>query len=139
MNARQGFRGYVSARGFGPFHIPVPIQGLALRDYCARKKLVYVLPANENCFAHSYLILEGIVADLSLYEGIVMCSMHMLPQRPERRARMCRRVLDQGCALHFVIEDFAIATAADYARLEEMLIIDRLAGKALPAIALDPA
>lgn len=137
MPGRQGLRGYVTARGFGPYLIPVPLQSLALRDYCARKKHVYVLPANENCFPHSYLILEGLISDLSAYEGIVMCSMHMLPRRAERRTRICRRVLDQGCSLHFVIEDFVMATSADLARFEELLIIDQLAGQAPKSIALD--
>jgi len=130
MAARQGLRGYVTARGFGPFVIPVPLQSLALRDYCGRKKFVYVLPANENCFPHSYLVLEGLIEDLSLYEGIVMCSMFMLPQRPARRREVFRKVLDQGCSVHLVIEDFVVASQPDMERLEEMLVIDRLASQA---------
>src|SRR5688572_25509120 len=119
MAGRNGLRGYVTARGFGPYVIPVPIQSLALRDYCHRKKLLYVLPANENCFAHSYLVLEGMIEDLDGYEGIVMCSMHMLPQRAERRRRACLRVIEQGCALHLVVEDFVVATPQDVDSLEE--------------------
>ena len=137
MSDRQGLRGYVTARGFGPYVIPVPVQSLALRDYCARKKLLYVLPANENCFPHSYLVLEGMIEALSGYEGIVMCSMHMLPQRAERRRRICRRVLEQDCSLHLVVEDFVVAAPPDIEKLEELLIIDRLASQAPKSIALD--
>lgn len=129
MSEREGLRGYVTARGFGPYVIPVPVQSLALRDYCARKKKLYVLPANENCFPHSYLVLEGLIHNLEGYEGIVMCSMHMLPQRAVRRAAVFRRVLDQGCSLHLVLEDFAVARPEDVAKLEELLIIDRLAAQ----------
>ena len=130
MGEREGLRGYVTARGFGPYVIPVPVQSLALRDYCARKRKLYVLPANENCFPHSYLVLEGMIQDLSAYEGIVMCSMHMLPQRPARRAAIFGRVLDQGCSLHLVLEDLAITTPDDVTKLEEVLLIDRLAAQA---------
>jgi sporadic carbohydrate cluster protein (TIGR04323 family) len=137
LSDRQGLRGYVTARGFGPYVIPVPVQSLALRDYCARKKMLYVLPANENCFPHSYLVLEGLIADLSAYAGIVMCSMHMLPQRPERRRRICERVFAQGCALHLVLEDFVVAAPADVDRLEELLVIGRLAAEAPKDIPLD--
>jgi sporadic carbohydrate cluster protein (TIGR04323 family) len=137
VNKREGLRGYVTARGFGPYIIPVPIQSLALRDYCARKKLLYVLPVNENCFPHSYLVLEGMIQDLSSYEGIVMCSMHMLPQRTERRKLLCQRVFDQGCSLHLVVEDFAVAAPQDVEKLEELLVIDRLAAQAPKSIALD--
>jgi sporadic carbohydrate cluster protein (TIGR04323 family) len=113
------------------------VQSLALRDYCARKKLLYALPANENCFPHSYLVLEGLIADLSAYAGIVMCSMHMLPQRPDRRRRICERVFKQACALHLVLEDFVVAAPADVDRLEELLVIGRLAAQAPKDIALD--
>lgn len=127
---REGLRGYVTARGFGPYVIPVPVQSLALRDYCARKKKLYVLPANENCFPHSYLVLEGLIRSLDGYEGIVMCSMHMLPKRSERRAAIFRRVLEQGCSVHLVLEDFTVAKPHDAAELEELLVIDRLAADA---------
>jgi len=137
VSDRQGLRGYVTARGFGPYVIPVPLQSLALRDYCARNKLLYVLPANENCFPHSYLVLEGMIEDLSAYHGIVMCSMHMLPQRTERRRRVCQRVLEQGCSLHLVLEDFVVAAPQDVEKLEELLVIDRLAAQAPKSIALD--
>ena len=137
MSKPKGLRGYVTARAFGPYVIPVPIQSLALRDYCARKKLLYVLPVNENCFPHSYLVLEGMIQDLSGYEGIVMCSMHMLPQRPERRRRLCQRVFEQSCAIHLVVEDMVVAGPRDVDRLEELLVIDRLAAQAPKSIALD--
>jgi sporadic carbohydrate cluster protein (TIGR04323 family) len=137
MSARQGLRGYVTARGFGPYVIPVPVQSLALRDYCARKKFVYVLPGNENCFPHSYLVLEGLISDLALYEGIVMCSMFMLPQRAERRRRLCQHVFDQGCAIHLVIEDMVVAGQQDVENLEQLLLIDRLAAQAPKSMALD--
>jgi sporadic carbohydrate cluster protein (TIGR04323 family) len=137
VSDRQGLRGYVTARGFGPYVIPVPVQSLTLRDYCTRKKLLYVLPANENCFPHSYLVLEGMVADLSGYEGVVMCSMFMLPQRAERRRRLCQRVFDQSCAIHLVIEDMIVTGPQDVDKLEELLVIDRLAAQAPRSIALD--
>jgi sporadic carbohydrate cluster protein (TIGR04323 family) len=137
MSAHQGLRGYVTARGFGPYVIPVPVQSLALRDYCARKKFVYVLPGNENCFPHSYLVLEGLISDLSSYEGIVMCSMFMLPERAERRRRLCQRVFEQSCAIHLVVEDMVIAGPQDVDRLEELLAIDRLAAQAPRSFALD--
>jgi sporadic carbohydrate cluster protein (TIGR04323 family) len=120
----------VTARVFGGYHIPVPIQSLVLRDYCQRKGMLYVLPVNENIFPSSYLVLEGLVRDLSAYEGVVMCSMYMLPLRRERRRRICRSVLDQGGTLHFVIEGQAVRTDEDLARLEELLTFGEMARQA---------
>lgn len=126
---RHGFRGYVSSRAFGDYCIPVPLQSLALRDYCSRNGLRFALPLNENRFPHSYLVLEGMIGDLADYDGIVMCSVHMLPERPERRRRIYRRVLDQGCSLHMVIEGLVVASADDVERVEELLILNRLAAR----------
>jgi sporadic carbohydrate cluster protein (TIGR04323 family) len=130
MAARQGYRGYVSPRSFGGYLIPIPLQSLALRDYCARKGKLYVLPANENIFPRSYLVLEGLVRDLEDYEGIVMCSMHMLPQREARRRVLYRQVLDQSCSLHFVIEDAVLSCESDADWIEEVLRFAQLASHA---------
>jgi sporadic carbohydrate cluster protein (TIGR04323 family) len=127
---RAGLRGYVTNRRFKQFLIPVPLQSLALRDYCARKGKIYVLPVNENSFPHSYMVLEGIVEDLESFEGIIMYSMHMLPERTERRKAIYQRVLDQGCCLHFVLEDAVIAAPGDIASLEDLLVFSQIASAA---------
>jgi sporadic carbohydrate cluster protein (TIGR04323 family) len=131
-DAAQGLRGYVTSRAFGQYRIPVPLQSLALRDYCTRLGVLYVLPVNENSFPGSYLVLEGMVQDLGGYQGIVMCSMHMLPQRAERRRAIYERILGQGRALHIVIEGLVIATQADVDGAEDLIVLDRLVPR-LPA------
>ena len=65
---RVGYRGYVTSRPFGGLHIPVPVQALVLRDYCARNGYLYKLHANENVFANSYMVLEGMVNELDRYD-----------------------------------------------------------------------
>lgn len=124
---RQGFRGYVTSRAFGEYRIPVPLQSLALRDYCARKGLQFILPANENNFPESYLVLEGMVQNLGDYSGIVMCSIHMLPQRPERRRQIYDRILSFGCSLHMVLEAHVIGSADDVGHVEELLMLNQIA------------
>lgn len=117
----KGYRGYVTSREFGGLRIPVPVQSLVLRDYCARKGLVYKLHVNENMFPHSYMVLEGLVQDLSGLQGILMCSMYMLPQRAARRRELYRRILEQDADVHFVLEDIAIRKAADIESVEDIL------------------
>lgn len=135
VTARSGYRGYVTSRGFGGYVIPVPVQSLVLRDYCARKKLLYVLPVNENMFPHSYMVLDGLIENLEAYEGVLMCSMHMLPQRPDRRRRVVERILDQGATLHFVLEDIVVWGRRDLGRVEDLLSLSRLASRPLdPAV-----
>jgi sporadic carbohydrate cluster protein (TIGR04323 family) len=121
--ARQGYRGYVTSREFGGCRIPVPIQILVLRDYAARKRLFFKLPVNENSFPHSYLVLEGLVRRLSDLEGILVCSMFMLPERPERRHRLYDHVFRQGAAMHLVMEDMVIRAPGDVEPVEDILAV----------------
>ena len=126
---RKGYRGYVTSRPFGQYSIPVPLQSLALRDYCQRNNMLYVLPVNENIFPHSYMVLEGMVQDLADYEGIVACSMHMLPERADRRRRIYEQILRQGCSLHIVLEGIVISGAQDVEKIEELLQLNQLAAR----------
>ena len=133
---RQGYRGYVTCRPFGGLQIPVPVQALVMRDYCARNRLMYKLHVNENIFPNSYIVLEGVLNELAIYEGILATSMFMMPKRATRRRDIYRRILEQGASLHFVLEDVVIAAPADIELVEEILSITALlpeAPKALPA------
>lgn len=123
---RQGYRGYVTSREFGGCRIPVPVQNLVLRDYAARKGLFFKLPINENSFPHSYLVLEALLRQLGDLEGILACSMFMLPERAERRRRVYNQFLKQGATLHLVLEDMVIRTPADIAPVEEILTVYHL-------------
>jgi sporadic carbohydrate cluster protein (TIGR04323 family) len=125
----SGYRGYVTARSFGGFLIPVPLQSLALRDYCNRNGMIYVLPVNENCFQHSYMVLEGMIQDLSAFRGVVMYSMRMLPQRATRRMNVYQKILKQDCSLHLVLEDFVVSSLSDVEKLEEFVLFDQLSTK----------
>lgn len=131
---RTGYRGYVTCRPFGGLQIPVPVQALIMRDYCQRKGYLYKLHVNENIFPHSYIVLEGLLNELSIYEGILATSMFMMPARPERRRRIYQRILDQEASLHFVLEDLVIAAPADIEPVEEILQITALLPEAPGAI-----
>lgn len=133
---RLGLRGYVTSRPFGQYCIPVPLQSLALRDYCQRNNFIYVLPVNENIFPHSYMVLEGMTKGLSDYQGIVMYSLHMLPERQERRREFYEKILEQGCELHIVLEGLVIADKQGVEQIEELVQLNQISTKvpkALPA------
>jgi sporadic carbohydrate cluster protein (TIGR04323 family) len=123
---RAGYRGYVTSRPFGGLHIPVPVQALVLRDYCARNGYLYKLHANENVFPNSYMVLEGIINELDRYEGLLATSMFMMPKRAERRRKIYDAILAHGASLHFVLEDVVIRKAADIDAVEEILSIHNL-------------
>lgn len=123
---RVGYRGYVTCRPFGGLQIPVPVQALLMRDYCGRNGFMYKLHVNENIFPHSYMVLEGLINEMSVYEGILATSMFMMPKRSERRRAVYRRILDQSASLHFVLEDMVIRAESDVEPVEEILCISAL-------------
>ncbi len=120
---RVGYRGYVTCRPFGGLHIPVPVQALVMRDYCARNGFMYKLHVNENIFAHSYIVLEGVISELDMFEGLLATSIFMMPKREARRRDIYKRILDKNASLHFVLEDMVIRTPADIEPIEEILSI----------------
>jgi len=120
---RWGYRGYVTCREFGGLRMPVPVQTIVLRDYCARKGLTYKLHVNENEFPHSYMVLEGLVSELDGLQGVLVFSMFMLPQRAQRRGRIYEKVFAAGVELHLVLEDFVIRRIDDVSPVEDILSI----------------
>jgi sporadic carbohydrate cluster protein (TIGR04323 family) len=120
---RSGYRGYVTSREFGGLRIPVPTQALILRDYCARKKFLYKLHVNENVFPHSYLVLESLINNLDGFEGLLVTSLFMLPERPERRRALYEHIYRQEVTMHFVMEDVVLARPGDETWIEDILAI----------------
>src|SRR5215211_7414478 len=123
---RIGYRGYVTCRPFGGLHIPVPVQALVLRDYCARNGYLYKLHSNENIFPNSYMVLEGMINELDQYEGLLATSMFMMPKQAERRRLKYDGILAKGASLHFVLEDFVIRRPEDVEPIDEILSLHNL-------------
>lgn len=122
-STRQGFRGYCTNAEFGGHRIPVPVQNLMLRDYVQRRNLLFRLSINEMQFPNCYLQLLGLLPQLPMLEGVIMCSLFMLPKDPEIRHMIYREFLRQGASLHFVMENVVIQTAGDLEGVEEILAI----------------
>jgi sporadic carbohydrate cluster protein (TIGR04323 family) len=125
---RIGYRGYVSPREFGGLRVPVPVQSLVLRDYCARNKFLYKLHLNENIFPHSYMVLDGLVRNLDGLEGLLIFSLFMMPERAQRRAELYEHAFRQQAQLHFVLEGLVMRQPADVAAIEDILLIYQTLG-----------
>jgi sporadic carbohydrate cluster protein (TIGR04323 family) len=117
----KGTKAYTSSRAFGGLQIPIPLQSAAIRRYCEERSLVFHLHVVENLIPGTYLVLESVVADAALYEGIAMCSIDMLPSDSRHRRDIVQRCLAAGCRLHFLFEQRVVATAADADELETLI------------------
>ena len=114
------------------------MQSTNLRTYCEKNGLVFHLHVVENQIPNTYLVLESLVEKANSYDGIVMCSVSMLPNDPMIRKSIVTRILDQGCKLHFTFEQIVISSLEDLTELEELVSLVALStSQQMPTNSLD--
>ena len=119
--AQKGTKAYTTPRSFGGFQIPITMQSTNLRNYCEKNGLIFHLHVVENQIPNTYLVLESLVEKADSYDGIVMCSVSMLPNDPQIRKSVVTRILEQGCKLHFTFEQIVVSSLEELAELEELV------------------
>ena len=123
---REGFRGYCVHQPFNGLRVPVPLQNMLLRDFLARKHLMFKLSVNELDFPGCHVQLRGLLDQLADLEGIVMASLFMLPADAAARREVYTRVQAAGATVHFVMENIALSDCADAERVEDLFRMARL-------------
>ena len=123
---QKGTKAYTTPRSFGGFQIPITMQSTSLRNYCEKNGLIFHLHVVENQIPNTYLVLESLVEKADSYDGIVMCSVSMLPNDRDYRRSIVKRILEQGCALHFTFEQIVISSVKQLAELEELVSLIEL-------------
>ena len=135
---QKGTKAYTTPRSFGGFQIPITMQSTNLRTYCEKNGLVFHLHVVENQIPNTYLVLESLVEKADIYDGIVMCSVSMLPNDPQVRKAVVVRTLEQGCKLHFTFEQIVISSLEDLTELEELISLVALStSQQMPTSSLD--
>jgi sporadic carbohydrate cluster protein (TIGR04323 family) len=119
--AQKGTKAYTTPRSFGGFQIPITMQSTNLRNYCEKSGLIFHLHVVENQMPNTHLVLESLVEKADSYDGIVMCSVSMLPNDPRIRKSVVTRILEQGCKLHFTFEQIVVSSLDELAELEELV------------------
>ena len=119
--AQKGTKAYTTPRSFGGFQIPITMQSTNLRNYCEKNGLIFHLHVVENQIPNTYLVLESLVVKADIYDGIVMCSVSMLPSDQAIRKSIVTRILEQGCKLHFTFEQIVVSSLEGLAELEELI------------------
>ena len=105
MNEKKGYRGYCTHNSFGEYKIPVPAQNIIYRDYANKQNLELKLSVNELYFQDCFLQLESLLTELETLQGILMCSIYMLPENQKYRKIIYQKILNNNCELHFVLEN----------------------------------
>jgi len=123
---KQGVRGYVTHHEFGGNKIPIPVQNLVLRNYTHQNNLFFKLSINEYSIPYCYIQLESLLIELPELEGVVMCSIFMLPKNPTKRKAIYQQFLDHDAALHLIFESTVIRTQEDVDLVEEIIAIRKI-------------
>ena len=123
---QKATKAYTTPRSFGGFQIPITLQSSTLRNYCEKNNLIFHLHVVENQIPNTFLVLEALVEKAHLYDGIAMCSVSMLPSDSEYRRSIVKRILEQGCMLHFTFEQVVISSFDQLVELEELVALIEL-------------
>lgn len=120
-NNREGLQGYVTHQSFKGLRIPATAQNLIMRDYVRQKGKVFRLSRGEYFFDGCFLQLYAMLRDLDQIEGIVMCSLFMLPETPEKRREIFDQLLAAGGTMHFIFETLVVEDEAGVQTAEDLL------------------
>lgn len=111
-----------------------------LRDYSQRNGLHYKLGMDEFNFPNCHLRMGSILEELVTLEGIVTCSLFILPDDHDDRMEVFRRIVEARAELHCVMENQIVRDWDSARKAEEILSInDTLhhCPSVIPALASD--
>ena len=74
--------------------MPVSAQNILYRDYANKHDLHFMISVNELFFPGCFLNLWGLVDEIDQLEGVLMCSIFMLPPNADARKLIYQRLLD---------------------------------------------
>ncbi len=125
MSDAAGYRGYIASRPILGNRTAQHVQNLVIRDYAQRHGLLFKLSATEYAMPGCYMMLQQVLQELPLLDGVIAFSMFMLPPaRPARRA-VYDAVLGLGRTLHFAQESFVVNSRQDIGRIEDIWMIQQ--------------
>ena len=118
-------RGYISSRPFLGERVPQHVQNLVIRDYCNKQSLQYLLSATEYAMANSHLILQQVLEELSILDGIVFYSLFLLPEDKTERDRVINFILKKEKTIYFAVEGLRMNNKTEHERIENILQVKR--------------
>ena len=113
-------RGYIFSRPFMGERIPQNIQNLAIRDFCSKNDLDFLLSATEYAMADSFLMLANVLDELPQIDGIVAYSLFQLPENDQERQLIFQSILKLNKSFYFALVGLHASTATDFSRIDTL-------------------
>ena len=114
------YRGYIFSRSFMGERVPQHIQNLVIREFCKKKSIEYLLSVTEYAMPNNYLMLNQIIEQLDLIDGIIFYSLFQLPFDNSERIQIIKNILQFNKKVFFAVEDLKIFTLKDLNRIENI-------------------
>ena len=130
--SNKGFRGYCSPNEFGGYKIPIPLQNTLYREYVSKNNLIFMLSINELYFKDCYIQLHDLILKSTNVDGILMCSMFMMPQDKEYRTYLFNESIKNDTEIHFILENIIFKNENDISFLDETFDLNSVVNNILP-------
>lgn len=112
-------RGYIFSRKFLGERIPQSIQNLAIRDYCSRNNIMYLLSATEYAMKNSSKVLFKIINEINK-EGIILYSLFQLPNDSNQREKIYKIAIKNKKKIYFALENRVLNNIDDIQAIEDI-------------------
>ena len=116
-------RGYIFSRSFMGERVPQHVQNIVIRDYCEKNNLSYLLSSTEYVLENCHLMLEQVLDELKLVDGVVAYSLFQLPEDKDSRQGVYKKILDLKKEIHFSVESLKITTQEDIEKIESIWLV----------------
>jgi len=112
-------RGYIFSRKFLGERIPQSIQNLAIRDYCSRNNIMYLLSATEYAMKNSSKVLFKMINEINK-EGIILYSLFQLPNDSNQREKIYKIAIKNKKKIYFALENRVLNNIDDIQAIEDI-------------------
>lgn len=117
-------RGYIFSRTFMDERVPQNIQNLAIRDYCSKNKIIFLLSYAEYAMKNSHSMLRDAITDKD-NNGVVAYSIFQLPFDDLIRENYLKKIVSLKKEFHFVLENIILSNLNDAKKIEEIWFIKK--------------
>ena len=119
----KSLRGYIFSRDFMGERCHQSTQNLVIRDYCQKHNYKYLLSGTEYSIKNSFLMLQNLVTEMPIIDGIVAYSLFQMPENSYDRQDFYKTVIDNKGEIHFALEGLKITTHLDIGRTENIWLV----------------
>jgi sporadic carbohydrate cluster protein (TIGR04323 family) len=116
----KSLRGYIFSRDFMGERCHQSTQNLVIRDYCQKHNYKYLLSGTEYSIKNSFLMLQNLVTEMPIIDGIVAYSLFQMPENSYDRQDFYKTVIDNKGEIHFALENLKITNFLEIDRVEKI-------------------